>query len=471
MPEHLRAQLVSIVGASHVRGANELASLDPGIDPSNLAAGLAVRPANAAEVAAILRLCTAERAALVPQGGRTGLAGGAVSAAGQIVLLSDRLEGSTVIDPSERIATVSAGVTLQALQEAAAEHGLSPGIDIAARGSATIGGMISTNAGGMEAFRFGMMRERLLGIEGVLADGTIVSDLTRVTKANEGYDLKQLFCGTEGTLGIVTRATLRLERIDTLRQTALLAVSTADDAIAVMRRLQDRGTLLLAEIMWSRYAHVIANSLGLSAVLEFCDAPVYLLIDMAEEGDAVAEALSPLVEDGLVLDAVIAQNERERANIWRIREDTSAVDRAITHPLWFDISVPLTDLNRYMHALKQSLSAHDPANVLYAMGHLADGNLHLTVSRGRAYSPDERLAVTNAVEHGLKRIGGAISAEHGIGRDKLAALARNAPPGNLHAMRLLKRAFDPTGILNPGKVLETDLSTSLQQPEVTRINV
>lgn len=451
--DNVREELENIVGPSRLFGANQIAMLDPGACPGNLDADLAIRPRNAEEVSEILTLCGQSGVPVVPHGGRTGLAGAAKSVPGQLVLLTDHLAAQIDIDPIERVAVVQAGVTLQTLQEAASEHGLTPGIDIAARGSATIGGMIGTNAGGMEAFRFGMMRGRLLGIEGVLANGTIVNDLSRVTKANEGYDLKQLFCGSEGTLGIVTRAAIRLEKLETRRQTAMLGLRSADDAITVMRALQNRGSLLLVEIMWRRYAHKVADVTGLSRVLEFCDAPVYLVLEMAEDEDGVMEALEPLIEDGYIVDAILAQNERERDEIWRIREDSFAAQRDIPHPLWFDISVPVTGLDRYVDGLEQALTRIDPEIEFYALGHLADGNLHLTAARHTPFDEQDYTAVSKAVEQGLKDVGGAISAEHGIGTDKLATMARCIPAGNLAAMRMLKSALDPHGILNPGKVI------------------
>ncbi|MEM7505927.1 MAG: FAD-binding oxidoreductase [Pseudomonadota bacterium] len=448
----LLSDLETALGSDAVRGAAQVALLDPGAEQGNLAAGLAVRPATADDVAQILRLCAAAGVGVVAQGGRTGLSGAALTSPGQIILLSDRLGGGVEIDPLDRTALVGAGVTLEALQEAAALHGLSSGIDLAARGTATVGGMIATNAGGMEAFRFGMMRQRLLGLEGVLADGTVVSDLTRVAKANEGYDLKQLFCGSEGTLGIVTRAVLRLEQRDPPGQTALLAVRSAADAVEVMRDVQNRGALLLAEIMWRAYAHAAAEALGLARVIGFCDAPVYLVLSLAGGSDEAVEAFAPAMEAGLIHDAILAQNDREAADIWRIREDSFAAERGIAHRLWFDISVPLSGLDAYVSGLEARLAGIDPHLQVFILGHLGDGNLHLTIARDAPLDAPGKLAVERAVEAGLRDAGGAISAEHGIGTEKRASLARCLPPGKLHAMRLLKQALDPKGILNPGKI-------------------
>ena len=445
-------ELAAIVGPEHVRRSNELALLDPGVDEQNFAAGLAVRPGNTQEVSAILAICARARVPVVTHGGRTGLAKGATSAPGQIVVMTERF-GGIEIDPLERTAIVGAGVTLQALQEAAAEHGLSPGIDIAARGSATIGGMVSTNAGGMEAFRHGMMRQRVLGIEAVLADGSVLSDLAKVTKNNEGYDLARLFCGAEGTLGVVTQVSLRLVAADPAAQTVLTGADNAAASLRAMRALQDAGILLRAEIMWASYAQIVAHHCGLSDVLGFCDAAIYTIFETTGDQDDLIGVLEPFLEDGTVRDALLAQSDREAQDIWRIREDSFAANREIPYPLWYDISLPVSALDDYVDGLLERVRAIDPDLAFYALGHLADGNLHLTIGSAEECPPEKAEAVSMAVEEGIKALGGSISAEHGIGTAKLATLARNAAPAKLAAMRRLKAAFDPNGILNPGKVI------------------
>ena len=443
-------RLAGIVGPEHLRRSNELALVHPGVDERNLDAGVMLRPGDEAEVAAALAACDAGGAPVVTHGGRTGLASGAVSRPGEIVMSMERFT-SVEIDPVERVAVVGAGVTLQALQEAAAVHGLSPGIDIAARGTATIGGMVSTNAGGMEAFRFGMMRQRLLGLTAVLADGTILRDDVRVTKANEGYDLKQLFCGAEGTLGVVTEAVMRLVKEDPPSQTIMIACAAAADALAVMRAYDDAGTLLLSEIMWRLYVDRITAALDLADVISFADAPIYAIFEVAGDLDGAMAPLETFLEDGRVINAIVAQNERERTNIWRIREDTQAIRAKPGEAIWFDVSVPLTRLDAYVDDLRARLVALDPAYQLSVIAHLADGNLHMTVTGdGQIEEPDP---IYLAVEQGLKASGGSISAEHGIGLAKLGSLSRTASAGSLKAMRALKAAFDPNGTLNPGKVV------------------
>ena len=450
VPATLLDRLSAIVGAEHLRRSNELALVHPGVDARNLDAGVLIRPGTTEEVSAALAACRAANVAVVTHGGRTGLAEGGVSEPGQVILSTERLQ-TVIIDPVERVAIAGSGVTLQALQEAAEEHGLSPGIDIAARGTATIGGMISTNAGGMEAFRYGMMRQRLLGLTAVTARGEVMRDDARVTKANEGYDLKQLFCGSEGTLGVVTEAVIRLVKRDPASQTIMIASEDAAAALRVMRAFEDAGSLLLAEIMWRLYVDRIAPALGLEDVVSFADAPIYTIYEISGDADPAMEILAPFMEDGTVINAIMAQNDRESANIWRIREDTQAIRAKPGEALWFDISVPLSDLDAYVDGLRARLTALDPAYQLSSIGHLADGNLHLTVSGDGPLTDTGPIYL--AVEDGLKASGGAISAEHGLGLAKRAMLTRNLSPGALQMMRAVKAAMDPDGILNPGKVL------------------
>ncbi len=446
--------LCSVVEDSTVLRSNQVSALDPGWEEGNTGASVAVRPRSADEVSAVLKACNEAEVPVVTHGGRTGLSGGAVSEPGQVIMLTDRIEGGIDIDPLERVAVVSVAVTQQELQEAAAEHGLALGLNTASRGSATIGGMISTNAGGMEAFRFGMMRQRMLGIEAVLADGSIVSDLTRVPKANEGYDLKQLFCGAEGTLGVVTRAVIKLEDPEPESNTTMLAIPGAAAALRLMRAVQQSGGLLLCELMWREYAAAVATGTGLERVLAFCDdAPAYLVMESALQEDELLNLLEPFFETGDIIDAVMAKSESESADIWRIREDSQAAFRVLKNPALFDISVPLGKLDAYMVDLEKRLADIASDISLQALAHLGDGNLHLTVARDEPWTDAELDQISRAIEHGVKEMGGAVSAEHGIGTAKLKTFSRNAADGNLGAMRAIKAALDPKGILNPGKVV------------------
>ncbi|PRD41418.1 FAD-binding oxidoreductase [Phyllobacterium phragmitis] len=452
------AALEGLVGKRSVRNADALRAIHPGFDSRNFDAGLMVTPNTSSEVAAVLRLCNDHRIAVVPHGGRTGLAGGAASTAGEIILSLASLNRIEEISPGAQTVTVGSGVTLQALQEAAEPHGLTSGIDIAARGSATIGGMISTNAGGMEAFRLGVMRQRVLGLEIVLPDGSIMSDMAQVTKSNEGYDLKQLFIGAEGTLGIVTRTVLKLSARDEFTATALLACPSAAAAVALFAQLQRNRSLRLlrAEIMERAYFRLAVEVLGPPALAALADAPVYLILESEAPDQQTAQtslenALAGGIEDGLVLDAIIAQSESDRHHIWTVREDSDVATRAYPDGYWFDISVPLQSLQTYLDRFSDGTTALGNDVRGFVFGHLGDGNLHICVASDG--DMPSREAVKTIVYADLKKMGGSFSAEHGIGLEKKPDLEAFVDPVKLSLMRAIKKTLDPNGIMNPGKII------------------
>ncbi len=450
--------LTRIVGPAYVRDTRELASLDPGIDPHNFHADLLLQPASTAEVAAVLAYCHAQRIPVVPQGGRTGLSGGAATRAGQIALSLGRFDRIESFDALSRTAVVGAGVTLGALAARAALDGLSPGIDLGARDSATLGGMVSTNAGGVAAFRHGTMRERVLGLEAVLADGRVLAELGQVRKRNEGLAVERLLIGAEGTLGVITRLALALVPADGPVATALVALADLVAAATLCDRAQATGaaTPTAIEVMSGNHAAAVCRALALTDFATLAAAPYLVLLELAAADAAGAEAalielLGPAVESGLVLDAVVAQNEAQRHTMWRVREDW-AIDRERPGGLWYDISVPLSVLPDYVLELEQRLAAHDPALGLVLIGHLADGNLHVTVNATQPIT-DRYEEIAPLVTDGLAGVGGSFSAEHGIGLEKKATLARLGGAPKQALMRGLKALYDPRGILNPGKVI------------------
>ena len=447
----LHADLVSVIGDGNVHDAGLLGGRDPGFHPDNLSADLAVYPGNTAEVAAVVGLCARHDIPIVPQGGLTGLSGGAASNPENLIVGLRRMNRIEALDAAAATVIVEAGATLQSVEEVANRHGLSVGIDIGARGSATIGGMIATNAGGMEAFRNGSMRARLLGLEVVTATGAILNDMTEVPKCNEGYDLKHLFCGAEGTLGIITRAVLSLKPMTASNTTLMIAVDDAKAALAITRSAMMLPGLevLQAEIMWRNYAHTVAAEIGLSQVFDFADAPAYLLLEL--NGDE--NALEPLFVHEAIRDAIMARNERERAAFWRIREESFIVDRVVPNCRWYDISVPLGRIDETVRGIEARLKALDPDMGIWVMGHLADGNLHYTIGNGQPVAEAHQAVIADAVYGGLKANGSAFSAEHGIGTEKRGSLAKHTDPEKLRLMHAIKQALDPQGIMNPGKVL------------------
>ncbi|MEM7208804.1 MAG: FAD-binding oxidoreductase [Pseudomonadota bacterium] len=459
-PEFEKA-LRALCDASCIYDADKISALDPGEHSDNLNATLAVAPQSADELSEILGLCNTCGVPAVTHGGRTGLCGGAVTCPGELVVLTHRMNAIESIDGESGVIVVGAGVVLSALNAALREHGWTVGIDLAARDSATIGGMVSTNAGGNEAFRNGVMRQRVLGIEAVMADGAVFRDLGKVTKNNDGYDIKQLLIGSEGTLGVVTKVVLKLEPLTRPPKTAMCACESATQAVGLFNRFArgDHGALLSAECMWREHAVTVAHELDLQGLVEFADAQVYVLLELVESSvnadDQFEMALADAAEKGELCDALIAKNDSERADMWRIREDWAA-ERKYPHGAWFDVSVPLSALDRYVAELHSALYAIDPDFHIFAFGHLGDGNLHLSITTGKPQSKETRAAISLAVFRDVKALGGAIAAEHGIGQEKIDTLPQHCCPIHYALMQSVKRVFDPNNILNRGKYIKVD---------------
>ena len=415
-----------------------------------------VYPASTEEVSSVLRIAHAHGAAVTPWGGRTGLAGGA-QADGAIALSLERMNRIEEIDTASATMTVQAGCILQVACEAAEAEGLLLPLDLGARGSATIGGNISTNAGGNRVVRYGMMRDMVLGLEAVLADGTVVASMNRLMKNNTGYDLKQLFIGSEGTLGVVTRAVLRLRSAPTSQNTAFVATDTFEQIPRLLRSL-DRGLgggLSAFEVMWPTFYHLVTTPPANGAPPLPQGYPYYVLVE-ALGGDEAADAerfervLGQALEDGLIVDAVIAKSGAERARMWALRDDVGQVNRngpAVT----FDVSLRIADMPAYVAEVDGKLRARWPKVDNYVFGHLGDGNLHLLVWTGEK-GPENKKAVEDIVYGPLQAIGGSVSAEHGIGLHKKAYLALSRNPGEIALMKALKQSLDPKGVLNPGKI-------------------
>lgn len=424
----------------------------PGVRPLAL-----VRPACVDDVSRALALCMRLRQPVVPQGGLTGLAGGGVALGGEVVLSMERFAGIEEIDAAAGTMTVRAGTTLQAVQDAADAAGFAFGVDLGARGSCQIGGMLATNAGGTRAIRFGMMREQTLGIEAVLADGTIVTSLNKVLKNNAGYDVKQLFIGSEGTLGIVTRAVLRLHPPLARHATALCRVPDYGTLVRLWRDVRAALPGVVSfEAMWPAfYRYVAENTLGLTAPFG-ADGDFVILIECAASGahadarDALEQCLGACFDAGLVTDAALAASERQARDMWTLREGL-AID-ALPHLLNFDVSLPVAELGAFAERCNAALRARWPHAVCLCFGHVGDGNVHVGVSLADlpAHGAD---SVERAVYGVVREMGGSISAEHGIGVHKRPFLAYSRSAAEIGVMRAMKAALDPLGILNPGKVL------------------
>jgi FAD/FMN-containing dehydrogenase len=416
-----------------------------------------VRPASTAEVAAVLRECHAARARVVVQGGRTGLSGGATPQPGEIALSLERLSGIEEIDRASQTMTVRAGTPLELVQRAAADAGYLFPLDLGARGSCTIGGNIATNAGGNQVIRFGMMRNLVLGLEAVLADGTVVSSLNKLLKNNAGYDLKQLFIGTEGTLGVVTRAVLRLFPRNPGKVTALCALRGFDDAVELLHGLQRRlgGSLSAFEAMWAAYFHyVIANASGVRSPFER-EYPFYVLVE-AEGPDDAAErarlesALEAALAEELIADAAIAQSDRETQSFWKIRDSIGEITPMLQPMLAFDVSLSLGEMPHFLARVDADFARFERPVTSLVFGHIGDNNLHLAVT---THSEEDLDRLCDTVYTAVGAHGGSISAEHGIGVLRRDYLHHSRSPAELELMRRLKTALDPHGILNAARVI------------------
>ncbi len=410
-----------------------------------------VRPASTEETARVVALCAREGVAIVPQGGNTGLVGGSVPTGTrrEVVLALGRMNRIRALDPLNDTATVEAGCVLAAVQAAAASAGRLFPLSLAAEGSCQIGGNLSTNAGGVNVLRYGNARELVLGLEVVLPDGRVWNGLRGLRKDNTGYDLKQLFLGAEGTLGVITAAVLRLYPRPTATATLWVAVESPRKAVELLaelrQRLGDRISafeLVSRECLEAVLAHVPGTRDPLPA-----QHPWYVLAELGDSGPA--EALRTLVERALENnEAVLAQSEEQSRQLWRIRESIPEAQFAnVKH----DISVPVSSIPEFVEAADSALQKSFPQARVFCFGHIGDGNLHYNVGPEGLLA--QRDAVNRIVYDEVARLGGSISAEHGLGQLKREAIRSRKDPLELELMRALKTALDPKGLMNPGKLL------------------
>jgi FAD/FMN-containing dehydrogenase len=413
----------------------------------NSRARCVVRPRDTAEVAAIVRVCAAHGAAIVPQGGNTGLVGGAVPAGGEVVVSLTRLDDREPVDPLAGQVTVGAGVTLARLQEHAAGAGLAYGVDLAARDTATVGGTIATNAGGMHVVAHGTTRAQVVGLEAVLADGSVVSRLGGLVKDNVGYDLPGLLVGSEGTLAVVTRARLRLVPRPAHRIVALLAVDHLVAAVRLTAHLGRRVAGLTAvEYVERAGVDLVVERAGLSDPFPGRGHRAHLVVEVAG-AEPPTERLAAAVADAPdVRDVAVAEDGPGRSRLWAVREAHTEAIAAAGVPHKLDVTLPLGRIAAFRDALDDLVAARWPGAELFVFGHLADGNLHVNVL-GPDPNDDRLDAAVLALvaEHD-----GSISSEHGVGRQKAAYLHLGRSDADVAAMRAIKRALDPEGRLNPG---------------------
>ncbi|WP_200174691.1 FAD-binding oxidoreductase [Tomitella cavernea] len=407
-----------------------------------------VRPADTAEVSAVLACCHDAGAAVVPQGGNTGLVGGSVPLHGEVVVSTSRLTAIDNVDPVGRTLSAGAGVTVAAAEEKARRHGLTLGIDLASRDSATLGGIVSTNAGGLRMIRYGDTRSRLLGVEAVLADGRVLTRWKALTKDNVGYDLPGLLAGAEGTLGVVTRVLMKLSEPAGETAVALAGIPDVGEGLALVRALEHAGLIIeAAELMTRDGMRLVGDHLRLRAPLDV-DAPYAVLVEVsgpAVQQDALLSVLAGRAD--AVLDAAVEHGPARR--LWQYREaHTESVGVASsTPPVKLDVSTPLSRIEAFLGELGPGLSEHFPGVRPVCFGHFADGNIHVNLMD---VEPAQQEAITDHVLRLVARHGGSISAEHGVGRAKLPWIALGREPVDLAVMDAVRGALDPARMLNPG---------------------
>ena len=457
--------LAAIVGSSQVLTDHDLIAghLE---EPRGLFTGRAaavVRPGSTAEVAAVLALCSRTATAVVPQGGNTGLVGGQTpfEHGREIVLSLGRLDRIREVEPVSDLIVVEAGVTLARVQaEAEAVDRLFP-LSLASEGSCTIGGNLATNAGGTAVLQYGNARDLVLGLEVVLADGAVLHGLGKLRKDNTGYDLKQLFIGSEGTLGVITAASLRLFPRPRGRHTAFVGVPSPEAALGLLTLARSRATVATFELMPRLALDFVTAHSRLRDPLGGGSAWAVLIETISAEhddgGDALADLLAAAMEAGFVEDAVVAASETQRAAFWAVRETIPVVQRHEGGSIKHDVSVPVASVPAFMREADTAVRAAMPDVRLCTFGHVGDGNLHYNLSQPEGADTAAFLArweEMNAVVHAVvARFGGSVAAEHGVGRLKHRLLQDHKDPAAYALMRTLKRALDPSGLLNPGKVV------------------
>jgi len=454
-------ELRALIGEAGVLDAAEVAKRSAGVwRPDNLKAAALARPASTEQVAAVMQWCHAHGVTVVPQGGLTGLVHGADTEPGQVVISTERMKSIEAIDPIQRTAVVQAGVSLQALQEAADAADLLYPVDFPARGTATLGGMAATNAGGNRVIRYGMTRDTVLGLEVVLADGTVVSSLNTLIKNNTGYDLKQFFVGAEGTLGVITRLVLRLREKPVAANTAFAGFDAFDNVAKFLKHMDRNlgGTLSSFEVMWQSFYRLVTTAPAKGRPPIAQDYPYYVLVesqgaDRELDTQRFNSAMESAFESGLIVDAAIAQSDADSHGFWALRDDVERVMHGGL-PVIFDISLPIAEMDAYARRLQEGLvDAIGADHRLFIFGHLGDGNLHVVVQVPPAIYMADRGKIEAVVYGGLASFRGAVSAEHGIGLEKKPWLAISRSEPELAVMRALKAALDPRNLLNPGKIL------------------
>ncbi len=444
--EALTERLAAIVGAAHV-------STDPDVLDGRSVdhtgryrghAGALVRPGSAEEVAAVLRACRDAGAYVTVQGGRTSLVAGTVPEHDDVLLSTERLTDIGEVDVIERRIQVGAGVTLAAVQRAAVAAGLVFGVDLAARDSATVGGMASTNAGGLRTVRYGNMGEQVIGLDVALPDGTVVHRHSRVRRDNTGYDLASLFVGAEGTLGVITALDLRLHPTPTHRVTAVCGFADLDALIEIGRMFRDMDGIAALELIDARASALTAEHLGVAAPV---GGAWQLLVELAGDTDQTERLADALENARLCGEPAVGVDVNAAGRLWQVRESVAEILGIYGPPLKFDVSLPLSAIEEFARESAELVAGHAPEAIPVLFGHIGEGNLHLNVLRCALDAEKER-ELYSAMMELISHSGGNVSSEHGVGSRKRDYVTMSRTAADIAAMRSVKAAFDPTGYLN-----------------------
>ncbi len=465
----LLTRLTDAIGASFVLTGSDMAPWIHDWTKTYSGTPIAVlRPANTQDVVAIMKIAHDTGTGVVPVSGNTSVTGSAVCD-NKLALSLDRMNAVREIRPEGRVAIVEAGVILQNLHDATAEQDLIFPMSFGAKGSARIGGMLSTNAGGSNVLRYGNMRDLCLGLEVVLADGRVMDLMSALHKNNSGYDLRHLMIGAEGTLGVITAAVLKLAPKPRAYATAMLALPALDDALGLLNRLQDMSGGAVEAFEFMPRAHMDGHLRLIDGARPAFDQSydINIMVELAATSPADAtpgpdgslpivtlleNALVPMLEDGTLLDAVVAQSEAQRREMWERREASAEITFHNPVIVDTDIALPLDQIAPFFDRIQSRLAELDARATDICVAHLGDGNVHYNVYPSRD-DPALKSQIKIAIEDIVQDLGGSFSAEHGVGLSKLSSMARYKDPVALDVMRSLKAALDPKGILNPGKVL------------------
>lgn len=417
-----------------------------------------LQPKNTQEVSSILKICYDNDQEVIIHGGLTNLVGSTIANNNQVVISLEKMNNILEVDDQGKTLTCESGAIIEDLINAAKEKDLLLPLNFGARGSAQIGGAISTNAGGLRVFKYGMTRSLVLGLEVVLPDGTIISSLKKLMKDNSGYDLKQFFIGSEGTLGIVTKVVLRLYQHPKTRYTALAAINDYSKVLELLRFMENKISKNLTgfEMLWNKtytqmvgdktvYKKYLPDSYKYYVFIEFMGG------DFDHDYSFFENAVMDSLNSGIIEDAVIGKDEKEQLNIWGIREDVAVLAEEKEFDQQFDISIPVELIGEVIDQISTKLESVDGVKTIFPFGHIADGNIHFIIGKD---SDDKELksAINDVIYNATEKVNGSISAEHGIGLDKKKYLIKSRSEDEINLMRLIKKSIDPKNILNPGRI-------------------